>query len=83
MKYSELRKKNKDELEKMLKDLKRTLIISQSKWSLNLKENRKGGVQKSTAKTGDKTSLISNIKKSIAKVKTEIRIRELNEEEEE
>lgn len=69
MKPKEYRKLNDKELNKRLKMLSFELIKAKSKWiRLNPDEKRLG--VKPTVKKGDKTSLIKQIKKEIARIKT-------------
>jgi len=80
MRVQELRKKSDKELEKMLKDLKLTEMKASSVWGREKVERKEAGINvKGNAKQGTKTSLQKNIRRNIARIKTIMNERRLEQ----
>lgn len=67
-------------LNQMLKDLNLGQVKASSEWSKNMVKSKEAGLHKSISKRGDKTSLQKDIRRNIARIKTELRRREIENE---
>jgi len=76
MKAKELRKLEDDKLDKLLKDLRLEQIRASADWNIN-ESKMKDFKKKKGALTGTKTSLKKDIRRTIAKILTIKREREI------
>ncbi|RPI76018.1 MAG: hypothetical protein EHM47_00845 [Ignavibacteriales bacterium] len=71
MKPEELRKKSNEELQKIKKDLKFTLVKASSNWgNENITRKEAGEEIKGYTKKGSKTSLQRDIRRNLARIET-------------
>ena len=81
MKSKEMINLSTEKLESMLKDLNMSAVKASSNWGREKLDNKKVGINlKGTAKKGQKTSLQKDIRRNIARMKTELRRREIENE---
>jgi len=77
MKTSELRKKTDKELEEMLKELKWNQVKASTSWGREKVDAQKAGLStKAGGKKGQKTSMLRDLKRMTARIKTILKERE-------
>jgi len=80
MQTKEMRKLSDKKLLEMKKQLEMSKIKASSIWGRDRVKNKDIGITKSTAKKGDKTSLLKDIRRSIARVNTILNERRIENE---
>jgi len=81
MKYSQIQKMTDEKLNAFFIKLKEDQVLASCSWGLHLVNNKEAGLRGQGSR-GDKTSLQKDFRRTIAKVKTEIRAREIKREKE-